>query len=142
MPLTCLWLILDSLSNNNHLYCLYMETLQILANCQLAQCSQGVVANHADACDHAVCITAIICITVLLLSIVLAILHFQLRKKQFEAKQDDEKKLYRSKLVNILEMKAKGLTMEGRQELSFNDEQCTVYIKELKSLINNLQPTK
>ena len=64
-----------------------------------------------------------------------------MKDKQLEAKQQEEKELYRSKLVNLYEMRAKGLKTQDRNNLTFDDNWCKDYIAELKSLINNLSPT-
>ncbi|MBQ3363759.1 MAG: hypothetical protein IJG42_07420 [Muribaculaceae bacterium] len=63
-----------------------------------------------------------------------------MKNKQLEAKKEEEKELYRSKLVNILEMQAKGITTEDRKDLIFDDAKCNAYIAELKSLIKDLNP--
>lgn len=118
-----------------------METITIFANCQMARCAQEAAFYQSKGCDRAVCITIIICATVLLLGIVLAVMLCIMKNKQLKAKKEQEKELYRSKLVNILEMQAKGITTQDRNELSFDDAKCNTYINELKSLIKNLKPT-
>ena len=118
-----------------------MESLIILANCQMARCAQDAASCQPRGCDSAVCITIIICATILLLGIVLANMICRMKNKQLLAKQEEEKELYRSKLVNILELRAKGIKTQDRNNLSFENGLCEQYINELKSLINNLKPT-
>lgn len=117
-----------------------MEILTIFANCQMARCAQVAALSQSRGCNSAMWITIIICATVLLLGIVLAIMLCAMKNKQLEAKKEEEKELYRSKLVNILEMQAKGITTEDRKDLSFDDAKCKTYIAELKSLIKDLNP--
>ena len=118
-----------------------MESLIILANCQMARCAQDAASSQPRGCDSAVCITIIICITILLLGIVLANMICRMKNKQLLAKQEEEKELYRSKLVNILELRAKGIKTQDRIDLFFEKGLCEQYINELKSLINDLKPT-
>ena len=118
-----------------------METLTFFANCQLASCAHEAAAYQSGACNQAVCITTIICITILLLCGILAYMLYLMKNKQLEVKQQEEKERYRSKLVNLYEIRAKGLKTQDRVELTFNDEWCNNYIAELKSLINTLSPT-
>lgn len=118
-----------------------METLIIFANCQMTRCAQETASFQPGGCDRAVCITMIICVTVLLLSIVLANMLCRMKNKQLEAKKEEEREVYRSKLVNIYEIQAKGLTTQDRHELNYNETWCNAYIAELKSLINDFKPT-
>ncbi len=64
-----------------------------------------------------------------------------MKNKQLLAKQEEEKELYRSKLVNILELRAKGIKTQDRNDLSYDPKRCVQYINELKSLIKDLKPT-
>lgn len=118
-----------------------METLIIFASCQMTGCAQEAATCQSGGCDRAVCITVIICLTVLLLSIVLANMLCRMKNKQLMAKQEEEKEIYRSKLVNIYEIQAKGLKTQDRHELNYNKDWCNAYIAELKSLINDFKPT-
>lgn len=118
-----------------------MEILTIFANCQMARCAQVAALSQSRGCDRAVCITIIICATVLLLGIVLAIMLCIMKSKQLKAKKEEEKELYRSKLVNIYEIRAKGLMTQDRHDLNFDTDWCNAYIAELKSLVKDLKPT-
>lgn len=118
-----------------------MEILSIFANCQMARCAKEAALSQSRGCDPAVWITIIICATVLLLGIVLAIMLCVMKNKQLKAKKEEEKEHYRAKLVNIYEIRAKGLMTQDRHNLSFDPDWCNAYITELKSLIKNLKPT-
>lgn len=109
-----------------------------------------------SSCGNATWITLIICLTLLLLGLVLSILLCYLKRKQIklkskekekelvnasalkdkelEIKKYEEQKHYRSMLVNFLESRAK----EDRG----GADHAQTYINELKSLINDLNPTQ
>ena len=135
--------------------------------CTSAATSCCDCANVATSCcdcatssGNATWITLIICLTILLLELVLSILLYYMKKKQIklkmkekekelfytnelkdkelEAKKYEEKKHYRSMLVNFLENRAK----EDSREASHIQASKSVYINELKSLINDLKPTQ
>ena len=118
-----------------------MEILSIFANCQMARCAKEAALSQSRGCDPAVWITIIICATILLLALVLTNILCRMKEKQLEAKKEEEKELYRAKLVNIYEIRAKGLMTQDRQNLSFDTDWCNAYIAELKSLIKDLKPT-
>jgi len=113
-----------------------------------------------SSCGNATWITLIICLTILLLGLALFILLCYLKRKQIKLKKEEkekelanastlkdqeleikkyeEMKLYRSMLVNFLESRAKEDKREsGKVQANENE-----YIKELKSLINDLNPTQ
>lgn len=118
--------------------------------------------NCASPCDNAIPIVLIICVTILLLGLMFSILIYKMRKKQLKSrikqkekeldnviaikeaeladKKEEEKKLYRSQLVNFLELRAKGIKRENDVSLDFKDKLCDQYIDELKSLLQDLTP--
>lgn len=118
--------------------------------------------NCAPSYDNAIPILLIICGTILLLGLMFSILIYKMRKKQLKSrikqkekeldnviaikeaeladKKEEEKKLYRSQLVNFLELRAKGIKRENDVSLDFKDKLCDKYIDELKSLILDLTP--
>ena len=152
-----------------------MDTVQnIIDTCQTCVSQQAPAAQSCcdatPACDSSICITFIICLFVLLLCIVLAILLYKMRKKQLkirkeekeaerkheidmmnkqlEAKKEEEKKLYRSQLVNFLEKCAittETTTEYGREkekkERTIDSTAALNYINELKKLAKDLTPT-
>lgn len=66
-----------------------------------------------------------------------------LKEKQKEAKVEEEKQLFRQQLTSFLEMRAKGLKKDANdKDLDFNPDYSPLYINELKSLIDTLNPTK
>ena len=117
-----------------------MEILSIFANCQMARCAKETALSQSRGCDPAVWITIIICATILLMALVLTNILCRMKEKQLEAKKEEEKELYRAKLLNIYEIRAKGLMTQDRQNLSFDTDWCNAYIAELKSLIKDLKP--
>ncbi len=65
-----------------------------------------------------------------------------LKKEEKAAKVEEEKQLFRQQLTSFLEMRAKDLKKDANNnDLTFNDNFSNSYIKELKSLINTLNPT-
>ena len=116
--------------------------------------------DSTSSCGNATWITLIICLTILLLGLVLSILLCYLKRKQIELKNKEkekelvnastlkekeleikkyeEKKLYRSMLVNFLESRAKEDRRGTYQEQAYEYK----YINELKSLINDLNLTQ
>ena len=119
-----------------------METLTIITSYL-----KGVIKLSCDL--SCLCISAtIIAIGILGFIIVMRILKYchlekekaaerehelALKDKQKEAKVEEEKQLFRQQLTSFLEMRAK----EGKK--ASNDDQ--EYIKELKSLIETLNPS-
>lgn len=152
-----------------------MDTVQnIIDTCQTCVSQQVPAAQSccdaAPACESSICITFIICLFVLLSGIVLAVLLYQMRKKQLElrkeekeaerqheidmmdkqleAKKEEEKKLYRSQLANFLEKCAitnETTTEYGREkekkDRTIDGDAALNYINELKKLAKDLTPT-
>ncbi len=114
----------------------------------------------ATSSGNATWITLIICLTIILLELVLSILLYYMKKRQMklkmrekeneminakalreaelEMKEYEEKKHYRSMLVNFLENRTKEDSRDASHIQAFKSE----YINELKSLINDLKPTQ
>lgn len=119
-------------------------------------------ANMATSHDG-IWITLIICATILLLTVTVVglMLYYKYRrisdmlnerKEKDKAEEnmradqkaieiEKEKKLYRERLANFLELQAKGITKEKDADFAFNPEVSKYYVAELKSYINDLRPT-
>lgn len=129
-----------------------METLTIITNCLI-----GIIESSCDL--SCLCISAtIITLGILVFIILMRVLKYHhlekekkaerdheltLKKEEKEAKVEEEKQLFRQQLTSFLEMRAKGLKKDANdKDLDFNPDYSPLYINELKSLIDTLNPTK
>ena len=128
-----------------------METLTIINGC--------LTWILKSSCDlSCLCISAtIITLGILVFIILMRVLKYHhlekekkaerdhelaLKKEEKAAKVEEEKQLFRQQLTSFLEMRAKDLKKDANNnDLTFNDNFSNSYIKELKSLINTLNPT-
>lgn len=135
---------------------------QLAANMKSCGSCKYVAKSCCDCASsscNAIVITLIICGTILLLGLILSILLYYMKKKQIklkmrekekeminanalreaelETKKYEEKKHYRSVLVNFLENRAKEIRKEEDHIQTYESE----YINELKKLAKDLIPT-
>lgn len=115
-----------------------MKTLTLITNEMLCNTSSttNLANSSAQGCDSSVCITIIICAAILLLGILISVMLYIMRRKENSAKIQEEKQIYRKKLIDFLELQAKG------KKDTPTAEECKKYISELKSLIQDLKPTQ